>query len=350
MNPALQSLEEWGNSLCPQCVQKVKQSISAASLVKRRDGFGQTVRPVPGSVLASTATDLSGGEPDYFFHWLRDSAIVMNAMRLMATIDENLEAWIIAAFDDFAKFSLKLRSISGREFLNSHGLPAKVAPELRQYLRPDSEIRTVEGMRVLGEARYNADGTLDFIRWSRPQHDGPALRALAAMRFADGGFSLSGGLEQRLASLIRFDLDYTVLNAGEPCFDIWEEEPARHYYTTLVQYAALQMGAKWAHRREEQEYASYLQALTLELYKLLGKFWSDRQGIYRSRIPSTGEDTPKDLDFSVILGVIHAGLEDGAHSILDERVHHTLRQLETLFAREYAINRGPGPGLAYGRY
>ncbi len=57
------------------------RAISATHLVKERRGFGQTIRPAPGSVLASTALGSWDPDPDYFFHWPRDSALVIDALR-----------------------------------------------------------------------------------------------------------------------------------------------------------------------------------------------------------------------------------------------------------------------------
>ena len=89
-------------------------------------------------------------------------------------------------------------------------------PWFLQFVRPDSEIADVEGERVLGEARYNADGTFEFIRWNRPQHDGPASRALTCMRFWDEAL-VTGDAKTRLGDLIRGDLAYTAHFGGEAC-------------------------------------------------------------------------------------------------------------------------------------
>ena len=44
------------------------------------------------------------------------------------------------------------------------------------------------GDALLGEPRFNPDGTIDILQWARPQYDGPALRALACLRYlGDGG-------------------------------------------------------------------------------------------------------------------------------------------------------------------
>ena len=39
--------------------------------------------PKPGSVVASPVLAAYDPEPDYFFHWYRDSAVVMDALRLL---------------------------------------------------------------------------------------------------------------------------------------------------------------------------------------------------------------------------------------------------------------------------
>src|SRR5690242_21698065 len=58
----------------------MERAISATHLVRTREAFGQTVVPAKGSVLASPEIAEWNPEPDYFFHWLRDSAIVMRSV------------------------------------------------------------------------------------------------------------------------------------------------------------------------------------------------------------------------------------------------------------------------------
>jgi glucoamylase len=60
----------------------------------------------------------------------------------------------------------------------------------------------------------------------------------------------------------------------------------------------------------------------------------------------------KDLDIAVVLAVVHARRERGAHSALDPKVLATLARLEDLFAGLYEINRGCGADRApaMGRY
>ena len=338
-------LEVWAEREFRHCAAKMAGAISATGLVKERPGFGTKVRPVEGSVLASTVSS----DPDYFFHWLRDSATVMDAARILIRRGEDADAWTLR-FNDFVRFSLSLRDISGPDFLKREaGFRARAEPWFRRYIRPDEEIAAVVGERVLGEARVNADGAFDFICWNRPQHDGPAARALVCMRFWDEGL-VEGDARVRLKELIRGDLDYTARFAADACYDIWEEERAQHYYTVLVQFAALARGTQWAGTEVSLNCAAHLREKAIELSELLQRFWSEPGGFLRSRLPQNGIESEKALDFAVVLGVVHAGLEAGMHSIEDPHVRATLHKLEELFAGEYALNRGRPPGLAFGRY
>jgi glucoamylase len=77
------SLAEWMDRQYGLSAAAMLQSISAVHLVKERPGFGQTIRPARGSVLASPVIAAYDPDPDYFFHWLRDSAVVIDAVRTL---------------------------------------------------------------------------------------------------------------------------------------------------------------------------------------------------------------------------------------------------------------------------
>ena len=342
-------LDDWADTQAHLSAVMMEESVSATWLIKARPGFGQTVRPAPGSVIAAIGSANDESEPDYFFHWLRDSAAIMDAGLVLIAEDIAADNWK-QHFADFVHFSHRLTKISGARFVAEHrDREQHTLPELRQFLRPDAELSQIEGDRALGDVRYNADGTIDFLKWSRPQHDGVATRALTCLRFLGAG-AVPNEVQDDVAALIRIDLDYTLKYAGQPCVDIWEEENARHYYTVLVQAAALGMGASWAQGRGEADYAARLAAKAEELEKLLEAFWSQEQEFLVSRIMPPGQATTKDLDAAVILGVLHSGRLEGPHSIADPRVAATLAKLEALFAADYALNREAGAGLALGRY
>ncbi|MGH6795542.1 MAG: glycoside hydrolase family 15 protein, partial [Methylocella sp.] len=219
-------------------------AISATHLVKERPGFGQTIRPVRGSVLASTAIGSWDPDPDYFFHWLRDSALVVDALRHVIA-EGAFAGEALSRFKEFVAFSLSLNRLDGGLFLRLAGdFRKNIEPFFLQYVRDDSDLRNIAGDRVLGEPRFNPEASLDISKWSRPQRDGPALRALALMRFWPLD-ALDGATRASMRALILTDLGFILRHWREPCFDIWEEELGHHYYTRLMHHAALADGASW---------------------------------------------------------------------------------------------------------
>jgi glucoamylase len=330
------SLDDWADAQARISAAKMAEAVSATGLVKHRPCFGQTVRPARGSVLGAIGSAAAENEPDYFFHWLRDSAAVMDAALVLIRNGIDAGAWR-QRFADFVRFSLGLSRISGSRFLSSNpDLRDRTEPQFRQYLRPDDEIAAVEGERALGEVRYNADGTLDFLRWSRPQHDGPALRALTVLRFLKAG-AVNGDIGDAAADLLRLDLGYTLRHGCEPCYDIWEEEKAEHYCTCLLQAAALREGSSWAAAAGELDHSHELASAADRIADRLDDFWSPLKGHILSRLMPPGQTSGKDLDSAVILGLIHAG---DRPAIAGKRALMTMKALEAAFT----------PGLAFGRY
>jgi glucoamylase len=328
------------------------KAVSATHLVKERRAFGRTVRPIRGSVLASPVIAAYDPDPDYFFHWARDSAVVMDALRVLLE-DETLGPEAIDHFEAYIGFGLKLLDLDGAAYLRGLGdFRRAVEPSFLRYVRDDADLAAIIGDRVQGEPRFNPDGTLDILNWSRPQHDGPATRALTLMRFAPLVERLTPFMTKPLAKLLDADLGFTLRHWREPSYDIWEEELGAHYYTRLVQYAALADGAAWHEARGETKRAGEEAAASREMFEALGEYWSPSRGFVRSRLARTEGRSEKDLDIAVLLAVVHAGREKGAHSVLDPQILATVARLETLFGAAYAINRGIGEarGPALGRY
>lgn len=340
-------LDAWLGHQARISADKLAAAISATRLVLDRRGFGQVVRPARGSVLASPETDLAGG-PDYFFHWLRDAAVVMDAVRRLAARPDGA-AWV-ARFEDWVRFSLALGRIDGAAFLRAGDFRAGVARDFLQWVRPDAEIAALAGDAVLDDVRVNADGGPDFIKWSRPQHDGAAMSALAALRFWRDGRSSGDAARAELEMLIRRDLAYTLRRTKASSYDIWEEERGHHYYTRLVQCAALSHGAAWAARIGDGAAALDYGTAAARLEAGLDEFWSEDGGFYRSRLPGPGTSEGKALDFAVIFAVLHAGRETGRHSLADPRSAATFARLEAMFADDYALNRGSPAPFAFGRF
>ena len=166
-------LGDWINQEARFAVDAMLRAVSATQIIKERPGFGQRVAPRQGSVVASPVLAAYDPDPDYFFHWFRDSAIIIDALRVAQAEGFEKRA-AVERLREFVDFDLALRKLDGREFLRRGRFRDKVQPAFLQYVRPDDEIAAVFGDAVLAEARVNPDGTLDFTRWARPQNDGPA--------------------------------------------------------------------------------------------------------------------------------------------------------------------------------
>jgi glucoamylase len=352
------AFEPWLERQLLHSASAMLSCISPVSIVKHRPGFGQTIRPIVGAVVASPVLGNYDPDPDYFFHWFRDSAVVIDALRLLY-VDRRIGDEALQHLRDFTRFSLAVNELDGRTVAAEQGRRARVAPELLQYLREDHDLASVHGDAVVAETRVNPDATLDVLRWARPQHDGPPLRALALLRWAAGGH-LDAALLAEVTPLIRFDIDFTLRHWREPSYDIWEEELGHHYYTLRVAGAALAEGAAWLEGLGDTAQAQRCREASRAVLGLLDGYWVDEgvddldstRGYYRSRVLADGQPSPKALDIAVILSAIHSLGTEAAHGPADPRMQATLARLDALFDAAYPINHGraAGRGAAMGRY
>jgi len=318
-------LESWITRQREHAIAGLLRSISA-SVVKARQGFGQVITPARGSVVASPVPASYDPEPDYSFHWFRDSALVMDALALVRDAVPDSRR----LFEDFVDFSIALSRLDGRQM--PLDWRAAAAPDFVRFLRQD--IDRAYGDAIAAETRVNPDGTLDITDWPRPQYDGPGLRALVLLRW--------GPSRESEVSLLKQDLAFILAYARSPCFDIWEEETGLHYYTLSVCEAALAAGAAWCQSSDVQ-FSAECRREAGNLTALRRTFWLQDEGYIRSRMLPEGRSA-KELDISVILAANHARQD------CDSRLVATLNQLTALFRNSYAINREHGAGPAMGRY
>jgi len=341
------SLVDWIDRQYAVAARNLTLGVSATHLVKERPPFRQRIVPKPGSVVASSVMGAYDPDPDYFFHWFRDSALVMDALRMLVV--EGVRPAADAGFiRDHIRFSLGLRGLSGAAVLARGDPKQGVDPDFVQHVRTEADLRGVAGDRIWGEVRVNPDGTLDTLNWSRPQHDGPALQALTLLRCLEDEV-LEPGVREEATALLRLSLDFVLAHHAEPSFEIWEDSLGHDYYTGVVQCAALRQGADWLEAQGEAGAAARCRDAAAALSAALDGHWRPEAGTYASLLPA-GPDAPgRDLDIAVILGVLHAGLCPGPHSVLDPRVQATLAALEDLFVGLYPINAGRS-APALGRY
>ena len=354
----MEALDRWIERQYRHSAAAMMRSISPVGIVKHRPGFAQTVKPRKGSVVASPVLGAYDPEPDYFFHWYRDSAVVIDALRLLFE-DASVECNALSNFADFVHFSLSLQALDGRSLSGPGAGPGSssgsawrdaIAPDYRQYVRSDEDLAAAHGETVTGETRVNPDGTLDISKWPRPQNDGASMRAITLLRWrhsAHFGPDLGGLVD----ALLRADLEFTRRHWREGCFDIWEEEKGLHYYTLRLAAAALDRGAGWFDLQGESAAALACRADAAEILRLLDGYWREDLQFYRSRMLEANAPSGKELDISVIFAALHAAGSGETHSVRDPRMHATLAKLEALFDAEYAINRNrEGRAPAMGRY
>jgi glycosyl hydrolase family 15 len=348
------TLEQWIAVQYRRAAEGMLTAISPLDLVKSRPGFGQMIAPKRGAIIASPVLGAYDPDPDYFFHWFRDSAVVIDALRLLFE-DRTVGSEALGHFADFVGFSRALRELDGRKLAAASAWRTAVAPAFQQYVRIDADLAAAYGESIVAETRVNADGTLDISRWARPQHDGPPLRALALLRWLGSGAldpGFDGAATVAIDDLLRGDLDFTRTHWREPSFDIWEEEAGEHYYTLAVSAAALDAGADWLQAHGERQQAQMLRAEVAPIRQRLDAFWMPAEGHYSSRVLGSGARSAKELDIAVILAAIHAGGSGRAHTVDDPRQQATLARLEECFDADYPINhsRAADRGPAMGRY
>jgi glucoamylase len=344
----MESLEGWIERQHRHSISGMLRSVSPVSIIKTRPGFAQTITPHVGSVVASPVLGAYDPDPDYFFHWFRDAAVVMDALCVL--YEDTGDSQLLARFAEFVNFNRSLWELDGRQLAQRPWREA-VAGDFKQFLRSEEDLSRAHGEALCGETRVNADGTLDISKWPRPQNDGPPMRALTLLRW-QASTSFDDGLAAGVESLIRADLRYTQDHWRDACFDIWEEEKGFHYYTLRACAAALDAGAAWLELRGENVQGAMCRSETQAILETLDGYWDPDLRFLKSRVLESNTPTAKNLDIAVIFAAIHAGGDSPTHSARDARMHATLDRLEELFDSAYAINRGRSSnrGPAMGRY
>jgi len=149
---------------------------------------GRIIRSIPGAVLASPSRPGPNFSQDYRFDWVRDSAIT---------------TYEVAYSYEKSKSEIEKKYL--REYINNYLNFVKMA----QSQPP------LNGVNILGEPKFNIDGTLWVGNWARPQNDSPALRVITLIYIAN--ILINEGSDKTLIdmlyhpilpSLIKTDLEY----------------------------------------------------------------------------------------------------------------------------------------------
>jgi glucoamylase len=210
---AFQEFENWLDS---------QSSFAFESLIHNIGGYGPDLEDgvLKGMPIASP----SKIDPDYYYYWVRDSAITANTL--------------VLSFAD--QYNSTIRDIL-LNYIESCFLIQRI----------DNPSGTFENLNGLGEPKFLVNGSAFNRVWGRPQRDGPALRAMSIMNIiiAELRHNRSASyrdFEDTYYRVVKPDLEYTAQKWHLPGFDLWEEISGLHFFTLMVQQKALSLGAHFA--------------------------------------------------------------------------------------------------------
>lgn len=176
-----------------------------------------------GAVIASPSTS----HPNYFYQWIRDGAITINSItHHLSDIGFNNDSLQIT-IENYLQNSYHLQRVDN---------PSGKFDEIN-YLS-------------LGEPKFMVDGTAFLDHWGRPQNDGPALRIISIdnflrnlgkhrTTFITNNFK---DFKDVYLKIIKLDLNYIIKYWSSNNFDLWEEIDSYHFFTSLTQLRALEIG------------------------------------------------------------------------------------------------------------
>lgn len=281
-----------------------------------------------GSIIASPSKQ----DPDYYYHWVRDAALVSDVL---------------------VELYKKATSATDK---------AELEQKIKNYISFSKQNQNADTLTGLGEPKFYVSGQPYNLSWGRPQNDGPALRALTIIKWAQ--LKIQAGDEKYVRdelyqsvlpalSVIKKDLEFVSYHWKDPSFDLWEEVQGDHFFTRAVQRSALIEGAKLAQAMGDSGASDWYsrQAQQIEYSMLAFK------NSTLNYIPTTLNyfhglsSKNSNLDIAVILGLLRSQAHDSFFPINDKKVIQTIEALKKEFTMIYPINqRKDMPGIAIGRY
>jgi glucoamylase len=281
----------------------------------------------PGAVIASPSRQ----NPNYYYHWVRDAGLTMMELVQMYRLPLRVDR----------KVYLEQRIWNWIRFENQN-----------QYIASTHS--------NLGEPIFTVTGEIYPHPWGRPQGDGPAIRALAMIEFAQE--LIEQGRIQDAAQLyraeypaqtpIKRDLEYVALHWRDASYDLWEEVKGDHFFTRMAQRASLLRGAQLALKSNDPRAAAFYQEQATLLEQAL---LSHRAQLKGHLVPTLNQTEgwrhkTSELDISTVLAVLYFSMGDGFFDINDQWVFATVQKLEDAFQNLYPINRDTQRAPAIGRY
>ncbi|KAL2293211.1 hypothetical protein FJTKL_05179 [Diaporthe vaccinii] len=218
-----------------------------------------------GAVIASP----SKANPDYWYTWTRDAGLVLK--ELIDTFANNYNTTLQSDIQNYISAQAKLQGVSN----------------------PSGSLSNGAG---LGEPKFNVDLSQFTGSWGRPQRDGPALRAIALITYAN--WLVSNGYSSTASDLvwpiIRNDLSYVAQYWNQTGFDLWEEVQGSSFFTTASQHRALVQGAALASSLGTS--CTACTSVAPQILCFLQRFWSSSSGYIVANINVNNGRTGKDAN------------------------------------------------------
>lgn len=282
----------------------------------------------PGAIIAAR----SKYNPNYYYHWIRDAAFTVDSM------------------------------INVYQSTTNNWNKELISRKIFEYLEFSTKIQKVKTLSDLGEPKFNVDGSAFNDPWGRPQNDGPAIRAISLIRWAN--VLISEGKESIVrekmydakfsaTSPIKMDLEYVSHHWKDPSYDIWEEVKGMHFYTLMIERRALLEGSTLAHKLGDHGAAEWYFKQGKEIEIKLQKFWDPKRGFIVATFNRVAglDYKSSNIDTAIIVGLLYGDMKDGFFSWNDKRVVATIEKIIAAFSNIYLINHHPEiPGIAIGRY
>lgn len=301
-------------------VKNLLHNIASASHALTKIYNDSVLEALPGTIIAAPALPDNKFSQDYYFYWVRDGAIVMTTITelYLKCQDAEKKAYLRQIMVDYVAF---VERIQAQPMLN--------------------------GVNILGEPKFNVNGTLWTGQWSRPQNDGAAYQALALTQlttiFLDEG--LNDDLvtkiynSNNLASLLKANLEYCAGVWPAKSINAWEELYGDHFSVRIVQRAALLKGAALATRLGDLDAAKYYHDQANHIANSLEAHWNGDLGYYFETVHEQNQEGGG-IAVSALIGLVYGQQEaiDDEFALTSSRVLSTAFYVREAFENLYQIN------------
>ncbi|OAX44357.1 glycoside hydrolase family 15 protein [Rhizopogon vinicolor AM-OR11-026] len=276
-----------------------------------------------GVVIASPSTT----NPNYLYTWVRDSSLVFKT--LIDQYTSGQDTTLHSLVDDFVS----------------------AEANIQQVTNPSGTVST----GGLGEPKFYINETAFTGSWGRPQRDGPALRSIAMITYAN--WLIANNNESYVADslwpIIELDLNYVMNNWNETTFDLWEEVDSSSFFTSAVQHRALRQGSALATATGQTSVVSGYNAQAEDILCFLQSFWNPSPGFMTANTGGgrSGKDSNTVLT-SIHTFDVNAGCDAATFQPCSDIALSNLKVYVDSFREIYDINTGipASEAVATGRY